>query len=144
MATSATPFPSSSDTPSDNLGYGSTTGATTGSSGGTDHGTPLSGSTASSTDDTITRNTGNDLLDRVVQGAHETIDRLAETAAPHVQRLQDGVLNANDTLQSRAGQLRETGDEWAESLRTTVRDNPLAAVATALAVGMIISRLTRR
>jgi len=82
-------------------------------------------------------------FDRVVQGAHHTLDRLAETAAPHVQRLQDGVAAAGETLQSRAHQVREVGDEWADSLRTTVRENPLAAVVTALAVGVLIARLTR-
>lgn len=87
---------------------------------------------------------GQDLLGRVVQGAHNTIDRLAETAEPHVQRIQEEVSSATDAVQSRASQLRETGDEWTESLRTTVRDNPLAALAAALAVGMLVSHLTRR
>jgi ElaB/YqjD/DUF883 family membrane-anchored ribosome-binding protein len=86
---------------------------------------------------------GSEMLSRVVQGAHETIDRLAESAAPHVHRIQEGVSSAQDMLQSRASQVRETGDEWTESLRTTVRENPLAAVATALAIGMLIARLTR-
>ena len=82
-------------------------------------------------------------FERVVQGAHHTLDRLAETAAPHVQRLQEGVAAAGETLQSRAHQVREVGDEWADSLRNTVRENPLAAVVTALAVGVLIARLTR-
>ena len=86
---------------------------------------------------------GDDLLGRVVQGAHATIDRLADTAAPHVHRLQDGVATASEALQERADQAWATGDEWAESLRCTVRDNPLAAVATAVAVGVLIARLTR-
>jgi ElaB/YqjD/DUF883 family membrane-anchored ribosome-binding protein len=85
----------------------------------------------------------NDLMNRVVQGAHETIDRLAETAAPHVQSLQEGLSGANDMLHQRADQVRELGDEWTESLRGTVREHPLAAVATALAVGVLIARLTR-
>ena len=70
------------------------------------------------------------MLSRVVQGAHQTIDRLAGTAAPHVQRLQEGVA-------TRAEHVKQLGDEWAESLRGTVRDNPLAAVATALALGVL-------
>lgn len=90
-----------------------------------------------------TRNTP-DLLGRVVQGAHDTIDRLAETAAPHVQRLQNGVNDVSETVHARGEQLRETGDEWAESLRNTVRENPLAALAVALAAGMLVARLTRR
>lgn len=84
-----------------------------------------------------------DVLNRVVQGAHHTIDRLAETAAPHVQRLEQGVSSASESLHQRADHVREVGDEWAESLRSTVRENPLAALATALAVGVLIARITR-
>ena len=83
------------------------------------------------------------LTDRMAQGAHHTIDRLAETAAPHVDRLEKAVSEASQQLKSQARQARETGDEWADSLRTTVSRNPLAAVATALAVGALIARLTR-
>jgi ElaB/YqjD/DUF883 family membrane-anchored ribosome-binding protein len=83
------------------------------------------------------------LIDRVAQSAHHTIDRLAETAAPHVNRLQESLAGAGDTLHARADQVRETGDEWAESLRSTVRENPLAAVGVALAVGVLIARLSR-
>lgn len=83
-----------------------------------------------------THSRGNDMLQRVVQGAHQTIDRLADTAAPHVQRL-------SENLDHKSGQVRDMSDEWTDSLRTTVRENPIAAVATALALGMLISRLTR-
>jgi hypothetical protein len=38
---------------------------------------------------------------------------------------------------------RETGDEWAESVRETVREHPIGALATALLAGMLIARLTR-
>ena len=83
-----------------------------------------------------------DVLAQVVQGAHNTVDRLAETAAPHVQRLQEGVNSASEMLQSRTDQAREVGDEWAESLRTTVREHPLASLAAALAIGMVVAKLT--
>lgn len=73
-----------------------------------------------------------DVLTRVVRGAHQTVDRLAETAAPQVQRLQEGVASA-----------RELGGELRENLRNTVRENPLVALAAALAVGMVIGRITR-
>jgi hypothetical protein len=71
-------------------------------------------------------------LERVVQGAHHTIDRLAERAVPQVQRMHDGAERA-----------RQVGDEWVEDLRGTVRDRPLASLAAALALGMVISRLIR-
>ncbi len=129
------PFPtstSSSTSPSSSMSAdsGSTPGSETSNGSGAGTGNP-GGAKAE------------ELMSRVVQGAHETIDRLADYAAPHVQRLQSGVSGASDALQGRVDGIRSTGDEWAESMRTTVRDNPLAAVATALAVGMLIARLTR-
>ena len=84
-----------------------------------------------------------DLLARVVEGAHQTVDRLAESAAPQVQRLQEGVASAGEMLNSSADKVRELGDEWAEELRSTVREHPLMAVATALALGVLIARLAR-
>lgn len=82
-----------------------------------------------------------DLIGRIAQSAHETIDRLAESAAPHVNRLQESL--SGDALHQRADDMREWRDEWTESVRTTVRENPLAAVGVALAVGMLIARLSR-
>ena len=83
------------------------------------------------------------LLTSVVKGAHDTIDRLAGQAAPQLQRLQEGMASAGDSLQDQAHRLRETGDEWTETLRGTVRDNPLAAIGTALVLGLLIARVTR-
>jgi ElaB/YqjD/DUF883 family membrane-anchored ribosome-binding protein len=86
---------------------------------------------------------GQDVLNRVVQSAHSAIDRFADTAGPAVQRVQDGVQAAGETLSQKAQDARELGDEWTESLRSTVRDNPLTALVTALAVGVLVARLTR-
>jgi ElaB/YqjD/DUF883 family membrane-anchored ribosome-binding protein len=86
----------------------------------------------------------NELFDRVVQGAHQAIDRLADSAAPHVHRLQQGMASASNALHERADQARDIGDEWAASLRTTVRGSPLTAVAAALAAGLLLARLIRR
>ena len=84
-----------------------------------------------------------DLLHSVAEGAHQTIDRLAEQATPHVQRLQENMAGASDLLGERADQIREVTDEWVETLRCTVRENPLAAVGAAIAVGLLVARLTR-
>lgn len=86
---------------------------------------------------------GGDLLSRVVHGAHQTIDRLADTAAPHVQKLEEDMTSAGELVSERAGQVLETGEEWAQSVRATVRENPLGAVVAAVAVGMLLARLTR-
>jgi len=84
-----------------------------------------------------------DLISRIAQGAHQAIDRLAESAAPYLNPLQERVSGAGDDWQARADRAREVTDEWTESLRCTVRENPLASVGIALAVGMLIARLSR-
>jgi len=84
-----------------------------------------------------------DPIGRIAQGAHNAIDRLAEGAVPHVNRLQESMSGAGESLQVRADRAREAADEWAESLRCTVRENPLASLGVALAVGLLVARLAR-
>ena len=84
-----------------------------------------------------------DLVNRVADKAHATIDRLATTAAPKAQQLQKSLEDTNELLQDRAERLRLTGNEWCDTLRSNVREHPLMAVGTALAVGLLIARLTR-
>ena len=131
MAAHENPFPSSTDEMSGTPGAaGAYRGSVSGH--GASHGSALASSSVPT-----------DMLDKVVEKAHATIDRLAETAAPHVQRLSQGASSASELLHDRAGQARELGDEWTQSLRNTVRDNPLATVAAALALGVIIAKLSR-
>ena len=85
----------------------------------------------------------NDVMNQVVQMAHDTIDKLAERAAPKVQRIQEGVAQTNQMLHDGAGNLRDMGDEWTDTLRCTVRENPLTALAAAAAVGMLLAYLMR-
>ena len=77
-------------------------------------------------------------FERVVEGAHRTVDRLAETAGG----LREGIDAdaAAGSLNDRLDEFRALGDEWADSLRSTVREHPLAALAAAVAVGVIIAR----
>ena len=134
----------SSDT-SSGLGGGSGLGSS-GMGGGSGLGSSGLGSSVDSgmgsTSPTTTR-PQSDVLSRVVQGAHSAIDKLADTVAPHVQRLEQGVGTTSESLHLRADHAREVGEEWAENLRSTVRENPLAAVGVALAVGLLVARLTR-
>jgi hypothetical protein len=83
------------------------------------------------------------LLNHAVQGAHETIDRLADSAAPAAQQLGERVSAAGDALHAKTDQLRDTGNEWVESVRTTVRSNPLVSIAAAILLGAVMARITR-
>lgn len=84
-----------------------------------------------------------EMMTRVVMGAHETIDHIAQRATPSLEQLEAGLNQTGASLYGQAEQWRATGDEWAESLRGSVREHPLAALAAALAVGVVIARLTR-
>lgn len=86
---------------------------------------------------------GNELVSRAAQGAHETVDRLAEKAAPAVQKLESTVTHANEALHHQMERARELGDEWTDNLRGTVRESPLASVGVAFALGLLLARLTR-
>ena len=83
-----------------------------------------------------------DVMRRVVQGAHEAVDRIADKPIPAVERLRGTYNDATDTLKQRADQAVDLKDEWTESLRTAVREHPLAAIGTALALGVILAKLT--
>jgi len=83
------------------------------------------------------------LLKNAVQGAHHSLDRLADRAAPAVRKLGERVAAANATLHAKGDQWRETGDVWVEDMRTSVRSKPLRSVAAALALGAVIGLLAR-
>lgn len=83
------------------------------------------------------------LLKQAVRGAHQTIDRLADRAAPAVRQLGDSVAAAETALHDKAEQLRAQRDAWTDDARCTVRERPLTCVAVALAVGVLVGRLAR-
>lgn len=83
------------------------------------------------------------LSDRMAQGAHRAIDRLAETAGPHIERMEGALAGATGELKDQARHVREKGDEWTDDLRASIRRNPLSAVISAMAIGALIARITR-
>ena len=84
-----------------------------------------------------------DVMNNAVQGAHNTLDRLADRATPAMAQLDESFSAAKDTLHVKTEQLRELRDDWVDSARTTVRKHPLAAVTAAATLGLLIARITR-
>ncbi len=80
-------------------------------------------------------------VNRVVQGAHQAIDRFAGSATPQVQHLAETVVEAKDALRDKAAQLGDGWYDMTESLRDRVRARPLTALACAAALGMLVARL---
>ncbi len=83
------------------------------------------------------------MLDKVVQGAHDTVDRVADSAEPVVRRLGERVSATEDALRAKTEQFFQVRDEWTAELRSTVRSKPLTYVVGALALGALIARLRR-
>ncbi len=86
-------------------------------------------------------NAGSPRLDNAVRGVHDTVDRVAAKVAPAIDHLVGSAHSVTDAAHQRALRLNQTGNEWADSLRTTVRSHPLTSVAMALAAGYLASRL---
>lgn len=83
------------------------------------------------------------LLKHAVQGAHDTIDRITERAAPAVQHLGENVEAGEVALHARTDLWRDMGDAWADGLRTTVRKKPLTSLSAAFVLGVLITRIAR-
>lgn len=90
-----------------------------------------------------TQRSAPELVQSLAEGVHQTINHLAEQAAPHAERLQEQWSNAGDALDESADELRELSDAWLDALRSSVRDHPLLCVGVGLAVGVLMARYTR-
>jgi ElaB/YqjD/DUF883 family membrane-anchored ribosome-binding protein len=80
-------------------------------------------------------------MDRMVQSAHEAVDRFAEKAAPALEKLRSTMGSATEKLPMSKDELSAMQQEWTASLRDTVREHPLASLAVAAAAGVLISRM---
>jgi UDP-N-acetylmuramyl pentapeptide synthase len=83
------------------------------------------------------------LLNHAVQGAHQAVDQIADRAAPIAREVGEHASAASDAVHAKTAQLKAARDEWVESLRSSVRSNPLVAVAAAVALGAVLARFTR-
>ena len=67
------------------------------------------------------------------QQADSTIDRMSDSAHRTIDRLSE-----------KGEELMDMHEDWIDTARTYVRDNPLQALGIAVAAGYILSLLTRR
>ncbi len=80
---------------------------------------------------------------RLVQGAHDAVDRIAGKAMPAVERARAGLDEATESLRERGRQLEHMQEELTENAREQVRAHPLTALLAAFAAGLVVSRLLR-
>ena len=84
------------------------------------------------TEQTTTRNT-QQTVDRLSQGAHQAVDRAAGAAAAYAERFGE-----------KGEELMQMPQDWLETAREYVRENPVQAVGIAVAAGYLLSILMRR
>lgn len=100
----------------------------------------LSGSTAPTTPGAGTGAEGS-TLDRVVQGAHDALDRAAERARPAVDKLRGTLGSGESLLGERVDEWKAMQEQYLTQFRGFVREHPVATVAGALVAGVLLSRL---
>jgi ElaB/YqjD/DUF883 family membrane-anchored ribosome-binding protein len=82
-------------------------------------------------------------MDRMTQGAHQTVDRLAERAAPAMDRMQQAAERAGDMMGEKFDEFSTMQEEWMESMREQVRTRPLAVLGVAVLAGLVLGRMMR-
>ena len=71
-------------------------------------------------------------VERATTGAHEAVDRVAQTATAYAERFGE-----------KAEEWLEMKDTWVEGAREYVREHPVAALGIAAAAGYVLSMLMR-
>ena len=86
---------------------------------------------------TLSHNTG------VAQSMHEAIDHAASSAHSAVDKAVAAANCAGAWLSDRGGQVKVLPNELIEKSTGYVHANPLKAIGIALAVGLLLSRISR-
>ena len=72
-------------------------------------------------------------IDRMSQSAHDAVDKAASVASTYAER-----------FSAKGEQLVEMRDDWFDTARDFVRENPLQALGIAVAAGYLLHMITRR
>jgi ElaB/YqjD/DUF883 family membrane-anchored ribosome-binding protein len=82
--------------------------------------------------------------DRLASKAHETVDKVAETAKHAEQQARSAAAKTAEKAREAQDQIRAAADEGFDKVRTYVERNPLASAGIAFAAGIVLSSLLRR
>ena len=72
-------------------------------------------------------------VERLSQSAHQAVDRAASAASAYAERFGE-----------KSDELMQMPQDWLETARDYVRENPMQAVGIAVAAGYLLSILMRR
>ena len=87
--------------------------------------------------------TATEFVARVADSLHDGVDQLSAAAAPVAQQLDDGITAVEVEFHEELDVARDWSDQCAQSLRSSIREHPLAAMGTAFMIGLLLARLAR-
>jgi ElaB/YqjD/DUF883 family membrane-anchored ribosome-binding protein len=79
------------------------------------------------------RDQSEDRIERMSQSAHEAVDKAASVASDYAER-----------MSAKGEEWMAMPQDWMETARDYVRENPLQALGVALAAGYLLHMITRR
>ena len=82
--------------------------------------------------------------ENIAEKAGATLNQLSDAAQQTVDRVTEAASQAAQRLGEHADELWALQQRATESTRSYVRDHPIAAIAIAIAVGLLLARLTSR
>ncbi|MGZ5094742.1 MAG: glycine zipper domain-containing protein [Burkholderiales bacterium] len=82
--------------------------------------------------------------ENVADKATESLGRLTETAQQAMERLSDVASQTANRLSEKGQELWDMRGQAADTARSYVREHPIATIGIAIAIGLLISRLTSR
>ena len=83
-------------------------------------------------------------VEKLSEQASAGLSRLSDTAQQTMGRVSEAASQAASRLSDRGHALYDMRSEYIETARTYVRQHPMAAIGIAIAIGLLISRLTSR
>ncbi len=83
-------------------------------------------------------------VDQAEASAHNVYNQAVDAARPAMKQLAAGVSSAIDRLEAGGESLKHAPQKMTKNLRMAVREQPLAAVGVALAVGYLLNWALRR
>jgi ElaB/YqjD/DUF883 family membrane-anchored ribosome-binding protein len=81
---------------------------------------------------------------RASEKAHDTVDKLADSAATAEERIRGAVASGEEQLREKQKVAKESAEKAIEQVRQYTRDNPLMAAGIAFAAGLFFARIVGR
>jgi ElaB/YqjD/DUF883 family membrane-anchored ribosome-binding protein len=82
--------------------------------------------------------------ENVADKASQGLSRLSSTAQQTMDRVTDAATQAAGRLSEKGQELWDMRGEAVDTARSYVREHPIATIGIAIAIGLVISRLTSR